>query len=653
MRTSRAALAATVLAGSVVVAFGTTATPASAAAARSLDVDSVYDVVVDGVHQRIFISDPENGQIVATDYDGIEVARQTALPGVRGLTLSADSATLYAAVAGSRSIVTFATPALSRKDSIPLGDKVAPVDVTPVGDRLWFGYDHGDDYINGSFGSVDASGAVHLHELAANEIYYSPPSVYASPAAPGVLVVSDTDGISVGPTQVYDVSSGAESLISKGRINGTPDADFAFTPDGSELIQLGDGVARVKISDYSHTSVYPGVSGSVVDVAADGQVAIGGGSAVHVFDGFADKPEWTVTLPEELAHQGLAWEPGSDRVFAVTRNWPGGGSGWDFTLRSVTDPGPATPTPTPSVSTSAPTPTVTAHAPATGVRGKPLTITGTVTDGTPGESVTIARADPFESNVGTATITAAGTFSFTDTPATTGQIRYRALYQGVSSDSVIVAVSLPATTLTLDRNKSIFEYGTTVAFTATLGATKSNRQVELWIEEAGSDTIRLLKKGTVNSAGKFGASLRLTRNTTVTAKFTGDDGYAARSVTSVVYTKVKVSTSISKQYKTKKIGSKKYYYFRTSKDPRFMVVMTAYRGRWHRIVVQRYKGGKWQAYSAQYFPVDDYGRSYLTFTGSYPAGSKWRVRSEYIRGKGDDVNWTTYEADWKYFTYTK
>src|SRR5262245_59068407 len=101
MRTVTAATALAVLFSSAALA----ATPAFADTSAILPVKSVGDVVVDGVHQRVFISDPSNGKIVVTDYAGHVIKQVTSLSGVTDLELSADSSTVYAAVADSGAIV--------------------------------------------------------------------------------------------------------------------------------------------------------------------------------------------------------------------------------------------------------------------------------------------------------------------------------------------------------------------------------------------------------------------------------------------------------------------------------------------------------------------------------------------------------------------
>ncbi|MGW6961430.1 hypothetical protein [Streptomyces chartreusis] len=95
-RTLPAATALAVLFSSVALV----ATGAGSAAADSgvfLPLKSTGDIVVDGSHQRVFISDPTAGQVVVTNYAGAVVGTVGSLPGVRGLELSADSGTVYAA----------------------------------------------------------------------------------------------------------------------------------------------------------------------------------------------------------------------------------------------------------------------------------------------------------------------------------------------------------------------------------------------------------------------------------------------------------------------------------------------------------------------------------------------------------------------------
>jgi hypothetical protein len=208
--------------------------------------------------------------------------------------------------------------------------------------------------------------------------------------------------------------------------------------------------------------------------------------------------------------------------------------------------------------------------------------------------------------------------------------------------------------LALAPNRTVNAYGTTVTVTATLGKTYANRVVEIWSDPAGTDQAnRLVTKAAVDSTGKISARVRLTRNTTLSARFAGDARTAPRTVTALLYTKVAVSTKISKHYKTGKIGSRKYYFFRTTKDPRFTVTMTAHKHRWHRLVAERYKNGKWRAFDTATAELNSAGKSNLTMTGSYPAGSRFRVRAAYVNAPhSDNLNYPTMD-EWQYLTFRK
>ncbi|MGW2642963.1 hypothetical protein [Streptomyces sp. NPDC001348] len=78
------------------------------------------DAVVDGVHQRVFISDPSNGKIVVTDCSGTVVKQLTSLQGVTDLELSAGSDTVYAAVPSDTGIVAFAAASANGVPGGPL-----------------------------------------------------------------------------------------------------------------------------------------------------------------------------------------------------------------------------------------------------------------------------------------------------------------------------------------------------------------------------------------------------------------------------------------------------------------------------------------------------------------------------------------------------
>ncbi|WP_369272265.1 Ig-like domain repeat protein [Streptomyces sp. R11] len=644
------------------------ATGAGSAAADSstpLPLKSTGDMVVDGVHHRVFISDPTAGQVLVTDYAGALVGTVGSLPGVRGLELSPDSGTVYAAVADADAVVAIDTATATEAHRYATGADAGPRYVALAGGKLWFSYGAGGD---GNIGSLDLSGTDPVVTLGQDtaRTFYDAPILDASAGAPGTLVAG-APGQSPVVLAVYDVASGTASrttyAFDPGNTGGGNLADLAVTPDGKDVITASGAPyyqAVYKLSDLSAdgkyvTNTYP----NAVDIAPNGDVAAGTSSwydpDVHVFKQGEPNPLKQYDFPntgsssgsDTLAARGLAWAPDESKLFAVSLN-----SNDAYSLRIFDAP------------TKAAT-TLTVDAPATATRAKPLTLTGTLASSAPfpaGTKVSVTRTDDESRSgkaLGTATVAADGTYSFTDTPPAGGKVTYTAAYGGdaahapaTASDSVTVAKT--ATTLTLNNGGKVYDYNSNVTFTAHLGTTYKNRSVEIWADPHGSDKPNtLVKKGTVDSQGNLTASLRLTRDTKVSAKFTGDTRYAAKTTTNTVYTRVSISTSLSGYYKTATAWNAKYYYFRQTKDPILNTTMTMYPGRKYQFQIQQFYSGAWHTTATEYFGLDRYGKDSVLLDDNPPTGARFRIRSSYVDpASGDNVNTTTY-GGWKYFTFTR
>ncbi|MFJ7075391.1 Ig-like domain repeat protein [Streptomyces sp. NPDC098781] len=662
-RTLPAATALAVLFSSAaLVAAGTGSALADSSIA--LPVRSTGDVVVDGAHQRVFISDPTSGKVVVTDYAGAVVGTVGSLPGVRGLELSPDSGTLYAALGDATAIVAIDTATATEAHRWSTGS-VSPKYVALTGGKVWFSYGSGGD---GNIGSLDLSGTDPVLTLGqdTDRTFYEAPILDAAAAAPGTLVAG-APGQSPVELAVYDVSAGTASrtayAFDPGNTGGGNLADLAVTPDGKDVITASGAPYYqpvYKLSDLSAdgkyvTNTYP----NAVDIAPNGDVAAGTSSwydpDVHVFKQGDSIPVKQYDFPntgnssgsDTLAARGLAWAPDESKLFAVSMN-----DSDVYSLR-VFD----APTKTPV--------TLTANAPATAPRAKPLTVTGSLTSASAfpaGTQVSVTRTDdesPAGKALGKATVASNGSYTFTDTPPAGGKVTYTVSYAGdadhagaTAARSVTVAKS--ATTLTLNNNLKVYGYNSSVTFTAHLGATYKNRTVEIWADPYGSDKPNaLVKKGTVDSAGNLTATVRLTRDAKVSAKFTGDTRYAPRTITNTVYTKVSVTSSLSGAYKTATAWNEKYSYFRQSKDPVYNTAMTMYPGRKYQFQIQQFYSGAWHTTATQYFGLDRYGKDSVLLEDNPPTGVRFRLRSSYIdTASGDNVNATTY-GTWKYFTFTR
>ncbi|MEE1767784.1 Ig-like domain repeat protein [Streptomyces sp. JV185] len=650
IRTLPTATALAVLFSSAVL----TAAPASADTTRPIAVSDADDTVVDGLHQRLYFSDRSQGKIVVTDYTGKVVTTLAGLPQVRDLELSPDSGTLYAAVYGADKIVAIDTATLTRTAEYPTGDKTIPSRLAYADGKLWFGY--GDQWDSG-LGSVDltAETPTVTLDLAAGHDFASPPELYADPDNPGTLLALDAH-ISSAPIIVYDISSGTPAIRVSAEKGGFY-KDAALTPDGQNVVVAGPGkraLTEYRLSDLEQVRTYPVPDEpETVSIAPDGTVAAtvldtDDRGDTYVFSGGSDKP----ASVRNLSHQWMPW-------LGHSMNWSAdGGKLFVLTGSYDTTQFHAIDDPRKYVAT------LKVDAPTTAARAKPLTVKGSLTAGLAlpaGTPLTVTRTDmesPNGKSLGTKPLGAGGKFSFADTPPAGSKVTYKVTYAGdathtsaTASDTVDVSRATP--TLTLNNNGKVYDYGKGVAFTAHLGTTYKNRTVEIWSDPFGADKPKkLVKTGKVNSSGNLSVTLAMTRDTAVTAVFKGDARYASKSVKSTAYARVKVSTALSKHYKTGKIGSTTYYYFHRNTDVISTTTMSYYKGRKQRLELQVYYQGKWYNGATEYFKLGTNGKSAVNLGHSGKSGTRARVRSSYIdSASGDTVNSTTH-GGWKYFIFT-
>ncbi len=666
VRSISAATALAVTLSSVAL-IGSAAGAAVADSSAALPITSSGDIVVDGVHRRVFISDPSGGKVVATDYNGTVIGTITSLPQADGLELSADSATVYVAVPGTDEIVAIDTATVTEAGRYATGDGTDPQHLALAGGKLWFGY---GSVGHGNIGSLDLSGGQAQVSLAqeAEGTWKDAPLLDSVPGAPDTLAAGSRQYyFTLG---IYDVSSGTAGrtafLGGQDAAIGNTAEDLALTPDGTELVvatTAGDFQQVFRTSDLSETIRYP--SGywqqRSVDVAPDGLVAVGTDTYasflphVSIYKPGSTAPRRTANFTDEtggvaqealLDHGDLAFAPDSSRLFAVTH-----GLSSRYSLRVVTDPGKAVTT-------------VTANAPATADRAKSLTVSGKVTNtlGLPaGTTVAVTRTDlesPNGKALPAATVKADGTFSFTDIPPAGGKVTYKVSYAGgadrtAASASDTVEVSRNSPTLTVNKNGAVYDYASNVTFTAHLGTTYKNRTLSLYADTAGDGKGKyLVKTGTVNSAGNLSVTLPLKRDTTVSASFSGDARTAPKTATSWVGAKVKVSLSLSRYYKTATVNGYTKYYFRKTTNPLLTTTMTAYPGRSQRLEFQIYSAGAWRSAGYEYFKLDSTGKSVVELGGTHQTGYSMRVRSSYINNSSNDTVNSTTHGSWKYFTFT-
>ncbi|MGA5193497.1 Ig-like domain repeat protein [Streptomyces exfoliatus] len=650
-RTLSAATSFAVLVSSAALVAGTAA-PAAADSVVPLTVGTIGDMVVDGVHQRLYFSDTYNNRVVVTDFAGKVVTNIADLPYVRDLDLSADSGTLYAALENADKLVAIDTARLAVTAEYPTGEGTMPSTVAADAGRLWFGYGRGWD---SELGSVDLTTATPSVALAVTTgaDWSHPPTLRTDPAAPDTLVAADGT-ISSGPIVVYDTGSGTPVVRASTRRDGFV-RDIEIAPDGKSVVAADrvTSLTRLSLTDLSELEHFPvSWNAEEVAVAPDGTVAGGTWDRddvgdLFVFAGGSASPPSVRDTQAQLAYGRMEWAPDSTRLF-VPVHVPGQSA---YTLRTYTSP-------------KLHAVSVTAKAPATAPINKPLTVSGTIASTLPlptGTPLTVTRFDaenPAGKALGTRTTTSGTFFSFSDTPAAAGKVSYRVAYKGdarhaYSTGTAVVQVAPFPTYLRLDQNRRTVDYRTDVTYTASLGWTYRNRVVEIWADPYGSEPKRLLKRGTVDSAGKLSVTMTMTRDTWVTADFAGDTRSGRAHVGSTVYTKAGLTTSLSRHYKWSKIGTIWYQTYHQTTDPLVTAWNNPYPGRTTRYQLQVWYDGAWRTGGEDYVPLSSGGMAYIAFDGDGAAGVRARVRTSYVDGtSGDTVN-TTIHGAWKYFTFTR
>jgi hypothetical protein len=523
----------------------------------------------------------------------------------------------------------------------------------PDGDRLF---------------AVSANGNVFRFDAFANtkqaptKLTFSvwPPA--AVPGAPVTLTGTLTSTLSLPSGTKVTLGRDGASL---GEIPVGTDASFSFTDtppsDGTATYQVSYAGDDTHLSSSATAAVRVARAESTVTLfgpttALPGQSITIPGRLTSNTNPF---PDHTVSVTRSGTPLGT-FEVDPDRDFSFTDTPPGEGT-WTYEV-SYAGSGTHLPaTATTSVQVSRMASTVTLAGPASATRAKPLTITGKLASPLAlpaGGKVSISRVDldhPAGTTLGTAAVGADGSFAFTDTPATGGPVIYRASYAGdythtPASATTSVAVSRTTPALTLTNNGKTYAYGQTASFTAHLGTTYKNRVVEIWADPDGTDQARrLVKRGTVNSSGNFAASLKLTRNTVVSAVFTGDSRTAPRTVTATVGTKVSLALKLSRYYKTAKLSGQTYRYYHAGTSAWFGTTMTGAANRRVYVQLQRYTKSGWKTWDSRYFDASDT----LYLSGSGLKGARLRVRIAYVKGSsGDSLNTSTWTA-YQYLTFTK
>lgn len=649
-------VAGLIAAGAIV--FATQSSSAGTISVTNTDLDGLNGVAVDSVHHELFTTNWQ-GAVDVIDFTGRRIGYVNGddLSGGGGLALSADASTLYVTVANKHEIAAVNTTTYKVIAEYPVGDSVMPRQIARAGHTLWFGWVTalGAPAAGAGIGTLDLTDPTHTvttwTQVGGTDLIQAP-LLTADPGNPDRLALCDPNGgIAV---RLIDVSTGTPVQVAS-RAAPSPVTSLAFSPDGTRLYDNGGASStaeELNATDLSLTGAYPGGHApAAVAVAADGTIAVGHDSdEVTLYKPGNTTPIKTVSLDQYGSYfvgsrlGFMAFEPGSTRIITIDAVPEGPAS---FQLLNDDRVKAAT--------------TLTLTVPASVPTGQIFPISGKVTATLNGVTTPVADAqveiDVLKNSgplirdyVNTG---ADGTYK-SSLVSGTAQATYEAivredLHHGPATATGTVE-SRNKAQLTLDHNNVTYNYGTTVTFTAHFADSYIGRTVAIWADPAGTDQAnRQLTSATPDANGNVTASLKLTRSTTVSAVFGGDEVTQPATVRSAVLVHASLATTVSKQYKTSGV----FAYFHQTANPTFTTTMNAAPGRKQYLTVEYYSGGAWHLVKSGLYPLSSSGTSAVSFTGARKLATEYRARASYLAGtSGDSDNVTTYGA-YHYFYFTK
>ncbi len=630
----------------------------------TLPITSFGQIVADPAGGYLFISSPDQNEILVTNLSGQAVTTIGSQEGVVGMALSPDGSTLYAALGTGDAVTAISTSTLEQTASYPLPTGDTPLDVAVQSDEVWVSYGTGTAG-EAAIGDIDVSASTPAFQTQANMGgWYSAPQIATDPQDSGVLVAavpSETPG-TVGS---YDVSADPATLTDQATItNCDNEGDLAVVPGGAEFIlacaspsaQYVYSTATLSENGSYASTTYP----DAVAIDANGDVAAGTANGlttspdIYVYRQDAATPVSTFNLNSSganLAAGGLAWAPDGSQLFAVMSYYDDIGGTTTYSLEVLTDPALSQPD-------------LTLTGPSTAEITKPIALTGSLTvagSALPaGTTITMSRSEAGSTTVKDFTVSTAanGSFSLTDTPPATGEFTSTAAYSGSATvapatASQTVTITHIPTSLTVAASPSSATYEPMIRVTAHLGRTYTSRTVSIYAQPFGSSSRTLLKTGKANPSGDLTVSYRAAHSTRFTAVFAGDARYAATTVSRAIYVRAKVSESLSGYYRSERIRGTIYRLFHSKK------IMEVH------VAVAPDKAGECVEFALQIYYQDAW-HGEVTGCGTLSKSSKltvavsltkaalgyhYRIRADYIRGT--DTSNLANDSPWQYFIVEK
>jgi hypothetical protein len=517
---------------------------------------------------------------------------------------------------------------------------------------------------------ITACGAPYAHyrystaDLSQQGSYASTnyPDAIAIAAGTGTVAAGVDNPSSAGDIFVY--AAGGDTPLNLLKPSGELAArGLGLTPDASELFAVTGNNGSYTLSAYADPTL-PQASLTLTGAATasighavtlSGTLTVGAGSPLASATVTATRtgPGGTTTLTATT---------NSDGAFTLTDTPPAAGT-YTYTAGYAGTASSSSATAALRVTVSLASASLTLAGPASASIGRAVALHGTLTAGTAsppaGTKVAVTRTGPGGAKTLTATTNSGGAFTLTDTPPGKGTYTYTASYAGSATISPATAtlrltVSLLSASLTLSATPGTANYAGVVRVTAHLGATDTNRTVEILAKARGVSASVRLADAKVNSSGNLTVSARVPRTTTFTAVFSGDARYAGKSAAATVYTRAAVVMAIGDYYASKRVGSVTYRLYHRAKHLNVAAVVAPDKaGECAEVEIQEYYQGAWDPnVMTNCIALSKSSEIAVYFTlGQADLGYPYRLRTDYVRGS--DTSNLSADSGWQYFMVEK
>ena len=363
------------LATALVSVLASVALPAAVARADSSvplpfpQLAGFHQILADDAAGYVFISEgtvadygPGAGGIVVTDLSGRYVTTLDTGDDAKGLALSPDGKTLYAALAATNAVGVIDTATLTQTTTYPLATAgTAPYSLALQSGKLWVSYDVAASGLapkHGAIGDFDLSAANPAFDTqpvmdgASAEYFawWSAPNIAADPANTGVLVAVN-GGV---PLVVsYKVAADPVTKLSWGAGAGVcapAPGSLAVLPGGSQLLMCGTINLTADLGGYDRPPTEsPDITAALRPDALTpnaGLLAVAsytrGASHANVSqlsNGSSTYPTtFSFASPDILAAGGLAFGASGSRLYVMLENF----AGTAFKLQVIDNPAATT-----------------------------------------------------------------------------------------------------------------------------------------------------------------------------------------------------------------------------------------------------------------------------------------------------------------------